>query len=410
MGQLDKLRAGWQSALRYLTIVAAIVAAFYSLLLARAAHLFALDTQASVSAAVRLVPYNATYVARLAAWRPTERDRLLHRAIELNPWDFQSWVQLGLSIEMQQNDAEGAERYYLRAAAMNHMFLPKWTLTNFYFRQRRSNDFFRWAKAALQITPYSSDPIFAQMWLVDQDAATIAAAVPNRPRILLQYAWFLSNARQFAAIPEVIHRLILRVGNAEPHLWGRDDLVASIEDRILREGNRQDALAIWTSLREGGWIRQSVPNVQHPLTNGDFRIPFFRHGFDWALADSSCSQVEQVPNAGRVRITLSGDQPDACVVMRQYVPLAADRAYSLTWRANTQDADSSRGLAWHIRGMPQKIGEETASGDLFDSPGTWQFRAPASEVAMLSLEYNRPKGYVRAAGAVTLESVSLEMK
>jgi len=29
---------------------------------------------------------------------------------------------------------------------------------------------------------------------------------------------------------------------------------------------------------------------------------------------------------------------------------------------------------------------------------------------MLSIEYNRPKGYVRAAGAATLESASLEMK
>ena len=396
--------------LRYLTIVGAIAAAFYSLLLARAVHLFALDTQASVSAAVRLVPYNAAYMARLAAWRPTERDTLLRRAVELNPWDFQSWIQLGLSTEMQQNNAEGAERYYLRAAAMNHMFLPKWTLTNFYFRQRRSSDFFHWANAALQITPYSSDPIFAQMWLVDQDAARIAAAIPDRPRVLLQYAWFLSNARQFAAIPDVIHRLILRVGNAEPHLWGRDDLVASIEDRILREGNQRDALAIWTSLREGGWIHQSIPNVQHPLTNGDFRVPFFRHGFDWASADSNCSQLEQVSNAGRVRIRLSGDQPDACVLLRQYVPLAAGKIYSLSWRANTQGADSSRGLAWHIRAMPQKIGEETASGDLFDSPGAWQFRAPASEVAMLSLEYNRPQGYVRAAGTVTLESASLEMK
>ena len=394
--------------LRHLTIVAAIAAAFYSLLLARAAHLFALDTQASVSAAVRLVPYNAAYVARLAAWQLAERDELLRRAVKLNPWDFQSWIQLGFAAELRHYDAAQAEQDYLRAAAVNRMFLPKWTLTNFYFRQRRSSDFFHWANAALQITPYSSDPIFAQMWLVSQDAATIAAAVPNRPRVLLQYASFLSTARQFTAIPDVIRRLVLHVGNAEPQLWGRDDLVASIEDRILREGDRRNALAIWTSLREGGWIRQSIPDVRHPLTNGDFSIPFFRHGFDWEPADSSCSQVEQVSNADRVRITLPGDQPGACVLLRQYVPLAAGRIYNLTWRANTQDAESSRGLAWHIRTVPQKNAEETVSGDLFDSPRTWQFRAPSSEVAMLSLEYNRPKGHLRAAGTVTLASVSLD--
>lgn len=75
---------------------------------------------------------------------------------------------------MQQGDAEGAERDYLR------MFLRKWTLTNFYFRQRRPHDFFHWANAALQVAPYSPDPIFAQMWLVSQDAGRIAAAIPER--------------------------------------------------------------------------------------------------------------------------------------------------------------------------------------------------------------------------------------
>lgn len=49
--------------LRYLTIAAAIAAACYSLILARAAHLFALNTAASVPAAVALVPYHAGHRA-----------------------------------------------------------------------------------------------------------------------------------------------------------------------------------------------------------------------------------------------------------------------------------------------------------------------------------------------------------
>jgi hypothetical protein len=206
----------------------------------------------------------------------------------------------------------------------------------------------------------------------------------------------------------VIQRLIARVGNADPRLWGRDDLVASIEDQVLREGDRSDGLAIWTSLKDGGWIHQSIPDARHPLTNGDFRLSFFRHGFDWAPADSNGARVEQFPDTGRVRIALSGDQSDHCVLLRQYVPLARGSVYSLAWRASAPDLDTSRGLTWHVRGMPAKAGGDIASSDLLDSAGGWQFRAPASEVAMLSLEYSRPAGHVRAAGTVTLGSVSLE--
>ena len=393
--------------LRYLTIAAAIAAAFYSLILARAAHLFALDTVASVPAAVTLVPYHATYTARLAAWRPLERDELLHRAVELNPWDYRSWIQLGLATEMQNGDANGAERDYLRAAEVDHMFLPRWTLTNFYFRQRQPGDFFHWANAALRITPYSSDPIFSQMWLVSQDAGTIAAAIPDRARVLLQYAWFLSNSRQFTAIPSVIRRLVAHVGSAHPSLWGRDDLVSSIEDRILNDGDGRDGLAIWTSLKDGGWIRHGIPDNEHPLTNGDFRIPFFRHGFDWSPIDSTGTRVEQFHDTPVVRISLSGEQPEHCVLLRQYVPLSPGSVYKLAWRAVTPDSDMGGGLAWHLRGMPAKATADLVSGDL-SSPSRWQFQAPASEVGMLSLEYSRPLGRVRAAGTIALEFVSLE--
>jgi hypothetical protein len=259
----------------------------------------------------------------------------------------------------------------------------------------------------LQITPYSSDPIFSQMWLVSQDADRIGAAIPDRARVLLQYAWFLSNARQFTAIPPVMRRLIARVGRANPGLWGRDDLVASIEDQILSNGDRRDGLAIWTSLKDGGWIHHSIPDSEHPLTNGNFRVPFFRHGFDWSPMDSTGAQVEQFRDTHVVRISLSGEQRDHCVLLRQYVPLAPGSVYNLTWRIAAPDGSS--GLAWHLRPMPAKAMDDLVSGDLLkSSPALWQFRAPASEVAMLSLEYSRPLGSVRVAGTVMLDSVSLE--
>jgi hypothetical protein len=187
---------------------------------------------------------------------------------------------------------------------------------------------------------------------------------------------------------------------------GRDDLVASIEDQILSEGDRPDGLAIWTSLNDGGWIHHGIPDSEHPLTNGDFRVPVFRHGFDWAPMDSTGARVEQFRDTHVVHISLSGEQRDHCVLLRQYVPLARGSVYDLAWRAGTPDADVGDGLAWQ-RAMPANATADLVSGDL-SSPSRWQFQAPASEVGMLSLECSRPLGRVRAAGTITLESVSLE--
>ena len=148
-------------AFRYLFIAAALVGAYYSALFARASFLFQQNTATSVQKAVELVPYNASYVASLAEWQRSQKIALLHRAVELNPFDAESWIQLGLAAEMEEHNVASAERYYLQAWRVDRMFLPRWTLTNFYFRQQSPHEFFRWAEATLQITPYPADPVFA---------------------------------------------------------------------------------------------------------------------------------------------------------------------------------------------------------------------------------------------------------
>ena len=193
--------------LRYLLIACAILGAFYCLLLARAEWLFEQDTVVSVPKAVDLVPYNSAYLSRLAAWQPQRKLELLERAVALNPFDYQALIDLGIANEFQRTDSAAAERYYLRAAEVNKMYLPKWTLANFYFRHGRRTEFFRWANAALAITPYSPEPIFLQMWQLSQDAEALAKSLPDRPRILLAYAWFLSNTKRSASLAAIRRKL-----------------------------------------------------------------------------------------------------------------------------------------------------------------------------------------------------------
>ena len=395
------------SLLRYLLVTCGCVSALYSLLLASASWLFRQDTAASVAEAVRLVPYNSNYVTRLAAWHSAQKIALLHRAVKLNPLDYESWIQLGLTSEFQQHDRAAAERYYLKAADVNRMFVPKWTLTNFYFRQERLNDFFAWASATLAVTPYPPDPVFLQIWLISHDARRIARAIPERPRILLPYVWFLSNRHQYALIAPVVDRLIRAVGNRDPWAWGRDDLIALSEDRLIAEGYRDPALNIWASMVKAGWIHKTIPTVSHPITNGDFQTVFFRHGFDWMPVNSGCARVEQFVAAGEVRVRFSGDEPENCIIMQQYVPLRSGRGYRLRWELHSQLPDTVSGLRWHVLPSPVRNDIESISPDLLSSTTRdWDFEsAKGAEVGILLLEYSRPLGHLRTKGTAVLKSV-----
>ncbi len=394
--------------LRYLLIAGALAAAIYSFVLARASWLFRQDTTISVPAAVELVPFDSTYVARLAAWRPAEKIGLLHRAVELNPFDSESWIQLGFVSEFQQHDRAGAERNYLKAAEVNKMFLPKWTLTNFYFRQDQPAEFFRWASATLAVTPYSPEPVFVQMWLISQDADQIARKIPERPRILLPYAWFLSNSHQYSTLALIVQRLIKAAGKTDPRAWSRDDLIAAIEDRLIAEGQRDQALQIWTSMVKAGWLHEDIPSAQHPLTNGNFQSPLFRHGFDWMPAGTEGVRVEESPTEGLIRLMFSGKEPEHCVVLQQYMPMEAGRMYSFTWQASSIPRDTLSGLAWHLRPVGNAAEVGLASSDLgLEQAGNWKVRAPqSSELYLLTLEYARPLGHLRARGTFILKAVS----
>ena len=394
--------------LRTVLALGLVFAAYYCLVFARASFLFHQDTASSVPAAVALVPFNGAYSSRLAAWRPQRRSELLNRAVALNPFDVESWIQLGLTAELEHGDVLAAERYYLRAADVDKMFLPRWTLTNFYFRQQRADEFFSWARATLDITPYDAAPVFAQMWLINQDPSVLARFVPNRPVVLVQYTLYLANYKQYDAIPPIFQRLTNSTRNQNPSIYGRDELFGPMEDKLLAAGYIAPALQIWKSMAQANWIPYTPPTREHPLTNGDFRQRFFGSGFDWALANTNGFSAVQIPEDGVLRLALSGSQPEHVPLLRQFLPMQPGHSYRLTWRAEANAITSSSGLNWHVYPVGKAATDDLQSGDLLSSPSTWEFRSDGlGNSAILTLEYARPLGNTQTTGTVTLRSVLL---
>jgi hypothetical protein len=396
--------------LRYVVVAGAVSAAIYALILARASELFAQDTPVSIAAAVRLQPHNSLYLDRLASWQSYDRKALLKRSIAEDPFDYNAWIRLGLMAEIQDDDSATAAHCYLQAANVNHMFLPRWTLANFYFRQQKPDDFFHWTKQTLAVTPYSSDPVFAQMWQMTQDEDTLQAAIPDLPRILLQYAWYLSNNKQYNSIPRAVERLVRLVNKNDAAKWGRDDLLAASLDRMLAAGYLQPALTVWSTLKNAGWIEQSVPNDQSPLTNGDFHIPFFRHGFDWAITDNPGTRLEQLADVPQLRVSLYGDEAEKITLLQQYVVMAPGAHYTMKWQTQSEELNEPSGFAWHLHAIGSGA-PEIISGDIIATNPTWNFTSPpGGQTFLLTLDYARVLGTTRGRGALSLKSVTIDQK
>ena len=396
---------------------------FYSATLSVAAFLFRYDTAASVAAAARLFPDNSIFLARLAAWNPAEKIKHLQRALALNPYDSDSWIQLGLHAEFRQQNPTLAESYYRRAAEVNHMYLPAWTLANFYFRSRRDAPFLEWSRTALNVTPYTAHPIFQQLWSFTNDAARIQASIPSRPRVLWEYADFLFQSRRLNAIPPVVQRAV----TAKPQeihspleatllkAWRTQTLV---QDDLLGYGLIDPALQIWNYLRQIGWIHLPTPSYSSPLTNGDFSQPVFGHGFDWIVPPINGISFRQLAEAKEIRFTFSGKQPESCPVLTQRLLLAPGQQYRLSWNAESSDVPPDQGLHWQLysmkKGVIGALSTSLISGDLLASrpeAQAWDFVAPSdAPVALLVLEYSRSLGATRIQGDLVLSQLRMVEK
>jgi hypothetical protein len=249
------------------------------------------------------------------------------------------------------------------------------------------------------------------MWEVTQDEDVLQAAIPARPRVLLQYIWYLSNNAQFDSIPQTVQRLVHAVGKDDPGKWGRDDLLAVTQDHMLAAGHLKSSINVWSTLRAAGWLNETIPNDQHPLTNGDFAERFYRHGLDWVSNDNPGTRVEQYPETPEVHISLYGDEAERITLMQQYVAAAPNTHYTLTWHAHAEDLNDPSGLAWHLHAIQGDTVPEIVSGDLLGPDFTWDFVSPPGAKAyLLTLEYTRPIGSTRARGGVALKSVTMNQK
>src|ERR1022692_3853999 len=259
----------------------------------------------------------ATYV-RLAAIiqesNPVASTEALQRAVALNRWDSQSWVELGLRAEVA-GDLAAAERSLLRAASVDLQYLPSWSLVNYYFRRGDSERFWFWARQATQMAYGDLAPLFTLCWKVTSDGALIEQKLDiHKADLEANYLTYLTNQNRIEPMTHAATRLLA---------WNREadtPVLLAACDRLIADDRAGQAIRIWNKLAELHRIPYPVlaPDSGRSLTNGDFTMLPMSQGFDWRLpgVGGVAPLLDERP-AG-LRISFSGRQPENCDVLNQF--------------------------------------------------------------------------------------------
>lgn len=386
-------------------------AVYWSVRLAWADHLAKGDSLQQAHAAVALAANNAAYwlrVADLEQARGESGGPGIAEAVRVDPYDAEVWMRAGLLAEAN-GDLARAEQDLLRAARLSRQFEPRWTLANYYFRRNDLDRFWPWAHSALVASFNERWLLFDLCWRIQPDAGVILSrAIPDNSEVLRDYLSYLLYHNHLEASLPVAHKL-----EAEASEQDREPLLR-YANRMLDRRQWQAALSAWNALCLRKLVRYAPLDAGRGrlVTNGDFRAQPLDSGFDWRLPEVSGVAAVYSDSPPWLRFDFSGDQPEHCNVVYQFVPVEAGSRYALRFTYRTEGIQPGTGLEWKV--TDAATGGEILTPPLHLSSESWTsegiaFAAPAGmQAAAVTLDYRRQPGTVRIEGTVWLRNVGLE--
>jgi hypothetical protein len=218
---------------------------------------------------------------------------------------------------------------------------------------------------------------------------------------LASYLSFLIETNRPGALAAVSRK----VPATEQH---RDRLF-SVTEKLIREGDESNAVAVWNRLADAGHTgTEPLDPVEGRSTTNASLLQLPPRGFNWRSANLTGATLI-FRSSGGLRIEFSGDQPENGDVLFQWLPVEPEQDYKLRVRYASNNIHQATGLRWSVQ--ESESGADLSGGQAVLAPvaeGTAEakFRSPAQvRLLRLTLTYARVPGTVRIDGDVTLHEV-----
>jgi tetratricopeptide (TPR) repeat protein len=392
-------RRSLKIALRMIVAGACCLGIWCSWELAQADLLFQKDTEESVRSAIRLAPDDWEYYMRLAQLDRAHAPELLATSLRLNRYNAQADIELGLQYEAE-GDFSQAEKLLLNAYEVDHTYLPRWSLANYYFRRDNMPAFWAWARSAAEMPADDIGSLFELCWRVSPDPERITGAILNeKPELIRQYIGFLLAKDQLQAVAGIAPRLV-RSGEQEQDR----PLLFYVVNRLIAANDATEANALWHSLIEQHWVvaDTSMPN------NPDFAREPLLVSFDWSLPEYP--GLHSWPGSSGLESEFTGRQPEECTVAEQVVALTPGN-YTMAYAYRTSDIPPDTGIHWTIidtKSNTVLADSPDLSSDTLKHSALSFSVPPGATLLRLRLAYRRALGTPRISGRLVVLSTQIQ--
>jgi tetratricopeptide (TPR) repeat protein len=367
-----------------------------------------------VETACRLDPSDpeCAYVqAELTEQLARDARTLWQRLISLDPRDARYLTAAAVSAEAADSTAV-AVRLLLQAARYNHLWMPRWSLANFYARHGNSAEFFHWTRLALERQYDNSVAIFRA---TEAAGATprqmLSDVLPPDANVRMTYFWFLLDRKQWDAVAPAVDSIVPLVPSARREVFGRN--LAAATTALNGAGRHAEAGELWDRLCRQALLPYSAWTAERPLVNAAFGPPVVGQSFDWTAAPAEGIQILLGTPPGAAKFSLNGYQPESHELLSQIVRLAPQLTYRFTFDYRTRGIEAvDSGLYWRLSAMGEPAQQALAPLPLASEE--WQPAAlsiaPSAtpRFLRLALVLERRRGHTRVEGDAWVRNLSLE--
>jgi len=181
-------------------------------------------------------------------------------------------------------------------------------------------------------------------------------------------------------------------------------------DRLLMAGKAQPAARLWNTMASHWLVSAALPG-NGALMDGNLKLDDAPHAFAWRTAP--LNGADFVPLRPGLQVSLSGNQPDRCELLSQWVILGPGLMHALWYRFASSGIAVSSGVHWEIKtpGVDGLLNDYEPAGDLSAQPSSdafIRFKAPTnSKLIRVALVYQRNRVGVAARGWIRLEAAWL---
>ena len=378
---------------------ACLLGIWESLKIVRSDEFYWQDNAESIRAAIRLEPDCWWYYMQLARWDEKDAEELLRSSLQLNPYNSDAAIDLGLRYEAV-GDFGRAEKLFLQAFTVDRTYAPRWTLTNFYFRRENLPAFWEWARRAAEMPTNDIGALFELCWRVTPDPRTIEAKiVENDASVIRQYVDFLMSKDH---APAAVHAALRLVRFGSPDV-DRERLF-SLTDRTIAANDAPGANSLWLELIRQHWIiaDSSFPN------NPEFARDPLPVNFDWHL--SSGNGLHSWPGSSGLVTEFTGDESESSTIAEQTISLPPGN-YRLESSYRTQGIASNTGIRWEIADCESDAVQASSPFLSSDTPAKFTLPFPVDpdhRLLRLRLVYRRQIGTSRVSGTLVVRSIRIE--